>query len=125
MLSSQPYRWLDGGESGLLLTKLDGTGGQSGSPVYTFINGKRIIVGVQVGSPVSACQNSEHWVARLTTGAVDHIDNAMDPTTIDSWNDLPYVPNAGQANPGRDPSRWRLSQRWIATSCVPATAASV
>lgn len=98
MLSSQPHRWLDGGESGLLLTKLDGTGGQSGSPVYTFINGNRIIVGVQIGSPVSACQNGEHWVARLTTGAVDHIDNAMDPTTIDffwTWNDLPYVPNAG------------------------------
>ncbi|MEM1033337.1 MAG: trypsin-like serine protease [Myxococcota bacterium] len=97
---SQPYRWLDGGEKGLLLTKLDGSGGQSGSPVYSFIGGNRILLGVQIGSPVSACQNGEHWVTRLTPDSVDHIDNVVDGG-LDffwSWQDVPYAPDAGEGD---------------------------
>lgn len=95
--SNQPYKWLDGGESGLLYTNLDGTGGQSGSPVYVFHNGRRKVIGVLVGSPEDACQAGQNWVARLTSGAVEHIENAMDPSTLDffwRWYTPPYAPSA-------------------------------
>jgi V8-like Glu-specific endopeptidase len=84
-LSSQPYRWIDGGERGLLYTTLDGTGGQSGSPVYVFNNGRRKIIGVLLGSPVAACEAGQNWVARLTPDIVEHIKNVIDPRTLDFW----------------------------------------
>lgn len=96
--TQQPDRWIDGGEKGLLRTKLDATSGQSGSPVYRISNSRRKVFGVLIGSPVSACEADENWVARLTPGAVEHIKNAMDPTVIDFfWNrvNLPAAPDAG------------------------------
>jgi V8-like Glu-specific endopeptidase len=98
---SQPYAFLDGGESGLLYTYLDATGGQSGSPLYSFVNGQRKVVGVLIGSPVSACQDSENWAARLTPGAVEHIENVIDPQTIDFWWDVITIPSSPDSGPGQ------------------------
>lgn len=98
---SQPFAWLGGGESGLLYTYLDATGGQSGSPVYSFINGSRKVVGVLIGSPVAACQQSQNWAARLTPGAVEHIENVIDPNTIDFWWDVINIPASPTKGPGQ------------------------
>lgn len=104
--TDQPYGWLDEGEAGLLYTDLDGTGGQSGSAVYSLLtpsqhDGRGIIrkvSGVLIGSPVEACMQDQNWVARLTPMAVEHIENAMSPNTIDLfWNviDIPSSPTSG------------------------------
>lgn len=96
---SQPFAWLNSGEAGLLHTYHDGTAGQSGSPVYVFHNGIRKVIGVLIGSPVGACWDEENWVARLTPGAIYHIDNVVSQSTIDLfWGApklLPYTPSAG------------------------------
>ncbi len=96
-----PNRWLDGGESGLLEIDTDAVGGQSGSPVYVFDNGVRKVIGVLIGSPVSACQDGHIWASRLTTGAIEHIQNAMAPNVIDFfWQQivLPQAPNIPPPN---------------------------
>lgn len=81
--ASQPFAYLDGGESGLLYTNIDGWGGQSGSGVYSFVDGVRTVTGVLIGSPVDACSDGEMWVSRLTPGAVEHIENLMTPNVLD------------------------------------------
>lgn len=104
--TDQPFGWLDEGEAGLLYTNLDGSGGQSGSPVYSLLtpsqhSGRGIIRkvnGVLIGSPVAACMQDQMWVARLTPSAVEHIENAMSPNTIDFfWEviDVPPSPTSG------------------------------
>ena len=96
-----PNRWLDGGESGLLELDTDGVGGQSGSPVYVFDNGVRKVIGVLIGSPISACQDGHIWASRLTPGAIEHIQNAMSPNVIDFfWQQiaLPQAPNIPPPN---------------------------
>ena len=105
--SEQPFGWIDNGESGLLYTNLDGSGGQSGSPVYSLLTPSqhdedavivRKINGVLIGSPVAACLADEVWVARLTPAAVAHIENTMSPDTVDPfWTviELPMSPTTG------------------------------
>lgn len=104
--TEQPFEWVDDEEAGLLYTDLDGSGGQSGSPVYSFLTPSqhdggdiiRKVSGVLIGSPVESCQLDQMWVARLTPAAVEHIKNAMDPGTIDFfWNviDVPSSPTSG------------------------------
>ncbi len=88
-----PNRWLDNGESGLLELDTDGEGGQSGSPVYVIHNNVRKVIGVLIGSPVSACQGGQIWASRLTSGAIEHIQNQMAPNVLDFfWQalDLDY-----------------------------------
>lgn len=97
-LAAQPFAWLNSGAAGLLYTDLDGTGGQSGAPVYSFVSGQRKVIGVFVGSPIAACQAGQVWASRLTPGAVEHINNLMLPNTLDLWwdrIDLPWSPTAG------------------------------
>jgi V8-like Glu-specific endopeptidase len=96
-----PNHWLDSGESGLMELDTDGVGGQSGSPVYVFDNGVRKVIGVLIGSPVSACQDGHTWASRLTPGAIEHIQNAMAPNVIDFfWQQiiLPQAPNIPPPN---------------------------
>lgn len=97
--STQPFAWLGGGESGLLYSALDASGNQSGSPVYVIEpDGTRTVTGVLIGSPQEACQDGENWVARLTPGAVAHIQNAMTPHVIDFFwtrTNIPFSPDAG------------------------------
>jgi V8-like Glu-specific endopeptidase len=84
-----PNRWVDGGESGLMELNMDGVGGQSGSPVYVIHNGTRTVIGVLIGSPVSACEDGHIWASRLTSGAVEHIQNQMAPNVLDFfWKDI-------------------------------------
>lgn len=80
-----PYRFLDNGEKGTLEVDNDAEGGQSGAPVYVFIDGLRVVVGVLIGSPVADCQAGHLWASRLTPGAIEHITNAMSPNTIDFY----------------------------------------
>lgn len=47
--------------------------GQSGSPVYVFQGGRRRIVGVLLGSPLSACQQGQDWVSRITPETAERI----------------------------------------------------
>jgi V8-like Glu-specific endopeptidase len=97
-LDDQPYAYLDAGESGLLYTNIDGWGGQSGAGVYSFVDGVRTVTGVLIGSPTAACFQGQDWVARLTPGAVEHIENLWAPNTIDFfWDkiDLPWSPTKG------------------------------
>lgn len=106
--TDQPYGWLDEGEAGLLYTDLDGSGGQSGSPVYSLLtpsqhDGRGIIrkvSGVLIGSPVQACMQDQNWVARLTPGAVEHIENAMNPNTIDFFWEVIEIPSSPTSGPG-------------------------
>lgn len=104
----QPFESIDNGEAGLLYTDLDGSGGQSGSPVYSFLlpaqhQGEGIIrkvIGVLIGSPVSACEQDQMWVSHLTPEAVERIENAMayGVGSIDlSWNviDISSSPTSG------------------------------
>lgn len=106
--TNQPYGWLDEGEAGLLYTDLDGSGGQSGSPVYSLLipsqhDGKGIIrkvTGVLIGSPEEACMNDQNWVARLTPGAVEHIQNAMNSNTIDFFWKIIAIPASPTSGPG-------------------------
>lgn len=72
-----PYRYLANGDRGLLYATTDGALGQSGSPVYVFQNGQRVIVGVFVGAKPAECAAGRTWIARLTPGAVERIENAM------------------------------------------------
>jgi|SRR5665811_953050 len=91
--SEQPFGWINGGESGLLYTDMDGTGGQSGSPAYSLLTPSqhdgpgiiRKVHGVFIGSPVAACNDNRNWVTRLTPEIVDHIANAMSPDPYDSF----------------------------------------
>ena len=77
---------IGGVKSGLLLTALDGTGGQSGSPVYVIQNGIRTVIGVLLGSPEEACLDGENWAAQLTPGAIAHIEHLMDSSyDVDFW----------------------------------------
>lgn len=71
------FIWQGGGERGLLVLTNDGVGGQSGSPVYVFDGGQRVIVGVLTGSPASVCQQGHMWAARLTPGALEHLDSVL------------------------------------------------
>lgn len=106
--TGQPFEWLDGGESGLLYTDLDGTGGQSGSPVYSFLIPSqhagtgiiRKVTGVLIGSPVAACMQDQMWVSRLTPGAVEHIENVMAPNTIDFFWRVIDIPSSPTSGPG-------------------------
>lgn len=74
-----PYRYLDSGDRGLLYVTTDTAGGQSGSPIYVFQGGQRVIVGVLLGGPSngSECLLGRNWASRLTPGAVERIENAM------------------------------------------------
>jgi V8-like Glu-specific endopeptidase len=84
-----PNRWVNGGESGLMELDTDGVGGQSGSPVYVIHNGTRKVIGVLIGSPISACQDGQIWASRLTSGAVEHIQNKLAPNVLDFfWNEI-------------------------------------
>ncbi|MGH8511094.1 MAG: trypsin-like serine peptidase [Gammaproteobacteria bacterium] len=61
-------------EGGLLKADIDGSGGQSGSPVYLMLNGKRTIIGVLLGSPVDVCQDEGvTWTSFMTDWALDQI----------------------------------------------------
>lgn len=108
-LDNQPFGWINDGESGLLYTDLDGTGGQSGSPVYSLLtpsqhSGEGIIRkvnGVFIGSPQAACEEGQNWVARLTPRVVEHIENVMQyPSIADVffWEviELPFSETTGQ-----------------------------
>lgn len=84
-----PNRWVNDGESGLMELDTDGVGGQSGSPIYVLHNGVRKVIGVFIGSPVSACQAGHTWAARLTSGAIEHIQNKMAPNVLDFfWEEI-------------------------------------
>lgn len=72
-----PYRYLASGDRGLLYATNDGALGQSGAPVYVFQNGQRVIVGVYIGAPATECSAGRTWVARLTPGTVERIENAI------------------------------------------------
>lgn len=86
-LDSGEYAWIDGGERGLLYVDHDAAGGQSGSPVYAFVDGKRTVVGVLVGSPESHCAAGRLWAARLTPGTIGLIKKATQfPGVIDFVN---------------------------------------
>lgn len=106
--TDQPFGWIDEGGAGLLYTNLDGSGGQSGSPVYSLLipsqhDGQGIIrkiSGVLIGSPVEACMQDQMWVARLTPGAVEHIENAMSPNTIDFFWEMIDIPSSPTTGPG-------------------------
>src|SRR5680860_115746 len=71
--SEQPFGWINGGESGLLYTDMDGTGGQSGSPAYSLLTPSqhdgpgiiRKVHGVFIGSPVAACNDNRNWVTPI------------------------------------------------------------
>lgn len=104
-LDNQPFGWINGGESGLLYTDLDGTGGQSGSPAYSLLTPSqhsgegviRKVNGVFIGSPEAACDEGQNWVARLTPRVVEHIENTMlYPSVADIffWEviELPFSP---------------------------------
>jgi V8-like Glu-specific endopeptidase len=100
--ATQPFAWLGLGESGLLYAPLDAAGGQSGSPVYVIEpNGSRTVTGVLIGSPVSACQEGQDWVARLTPGAIGHIENAMTSNVIDFFWTRTNIPWSLDAGPGQ------------------------
>jgi V8-like Glu-specific endopeptidase len=71
-----PFRWLQDGDKGLLYLTNDGVDGQSGSPVYVFQGGERRVVGVLLGSPLSACQQGQMWASRITPEAAERITNA-------------------------------------------------
>lgn len=86
------YAWLDGGERGTLQIDNDGEGGQSGSPVYVLLGGVRTVVGVMIGSPIPACEAGWQWAARLTPGAIEHIENAMSPNTLDFYWETATLP---------------------------------
>lgn len=90
---TSPYAWLADGDRGLLFVTNDGVGGQSGSPVYVFNAGERVLVGVLIGSPPEECQEGRLWASRLTPGTVERIENAMDyPGTLDfslRWRNIP------------------------------------
>jgi V8-like Glu-specific endopeptidase len=86
------YAWLDDGERGTLQIDNDGEGGQSGSPVYVFIDGVRVVVGVMLGSPIPDCLAGYQWAARLTPGAIEHIENAMAPNTLDFYWETATLP---------------------------------
>lgn len=106
--ATQPYEWIDAGEAGLLYANLDGTGGQSGAAVFSFLtpsqhDGEGIIrkvSGVLIGSPVAECEADRIWVTRLTPGAVEHIQNTMDPGTIDFFWRIIEVPPSPTTGPG-------------------------
>lgn len=106
--SEQPFAWLDDGEAGLLYTDLDGTGGQSGSAVYSLLTPSqhdgdgivRMVHGVLIGSPVAACEQDRMWVVRLTPGVEEHIQNVMDPSTIDFFWDIIDIPSSPTSQPG-------------------------
>lgn len=105
--NTQPFGWINNGESGLLYTDLDGSGGQSGSSVYSFLlpaehDGDSIIRrvhGVLVGSPVPNCSQDQNWVAYITPNAVENIEEAMAGNTGNSFWDiteLTFSPTVGQ-----------------------------
>jgi V8-like Glu-specific endopeptidase len=100
----QPYKYLGAGDAGLLYTYLDGTGGQSGSPVYSFVTSNistdYMVIGVLIGSPAVACQQDQDWVARLTPGAIEHIENVINPQMIDFWWDTINIPFSPTSGPG-------------------------
>jgi V8-like Glu-specific endopeptidase len=106
--ADQPFEWVDDEEGGLLYTDLDGTGGQSGSPVYSLLTPSRaggpdiirMVSGVLIGSPVDPCEQDQMWVVRLTPAAVQHIENAMDPGLIDSFWNVIDVPDSPTSGPG-------------------------
>ena len=87
-----PSRFLENGEKGTLEVDNDGEGGQSGSPVYVFIDNVRVVVGVLVGSPEAACLAGHLWAARLTPGAMEHIENAMAPNVLDFFWETATLP---------------------------------
>lgn len=93
-----PFRWLEGGDKGLLYATNDGVDGQSGSPVYVFQGGQRRVVGVLLGSPQSACEQGQMWVSRITPEVAERIENATlfppHGNVIDfswSWHALPWT----------------------------------
>lgn len=57
----------------LIKTNIDGVGGQSGSPVYILKDGKRQLVGVLIGSPVSDCENGYTWAPKLTQWMLNNV----------------------------------------------------
>lgn len=91
-----PYAWLDGGKKGLLYVDNDGVGGQSGSPIYVFLNGVRTQVAVLIGSPESHCEQGRLWASRLTPTTVDMIDMLVKKNGFDfrwKWRELPVLPD--------------------------------
>lgn len=96
--ASQPY--LEGDESGLFLTALDGTGGQSGSPVYVTRNGARTVVGVLIGSPEEHCLAGENWAPRLMPETIDRIDDLMAGTPEPHFWSTAQFPEIPDQAPG-------------------------
>jgi V8-like Glu-specific endopeptidase len=107
--SDQPFGWLDDGEAGLLYASLDGSGGQSGSPVYSLLTPSqhsgtglvRKVTGVLIGSPVAACMQDQMWVARLTPGAAGYIENVISQGRIDSWWNIIEIPDSPTSGTGQ------------------------
>ena len=109
--TQQPFQSLDDDEAGLLYTDLDGVGGQSGSPVYSFLipaqhGGAGIIrkvSGVLIGSPVNACLRDQMWVAYLKPKTEKRIHEAMNYSggAHPFWNiiNLPESATSGQGEP--------------------------
>lgn len=63
--------------SGLLVTNLDGSGGQSGAPVYKMTPSPTV-VGVLLGSPNEECLDGHVWAASITPAAENRIRKLMD-----------------------------------------------
>jgi hypothetical protein len=59
-----------------------------------FDGGIRKVIGVLIGSPVSACQGGWLWASRMTPGAIEHITNAMTPNMLDFFWDRISLPFA-------------------------------
>jgi V8-like Glu-specific endopeptidase len=65
------------GNAGVLETNIQQADGASGSPVYLFDGGERIVVGVLVGSPPGACMQGRTWAAWLTPNVIERIQEAI------------------------------------------------
>ncbi|MCA8970313.1 MAG: trypsin-like peptidase domain-containing protein [Planctomycetes bacterium] len=94
--NTQPFKWLDGGQKGLLRSDNDGVGGMSGGPMYVWYGGVRRLVGVFIGGSEAACESGKNWSARIMSSTILHIENAKkfppNGNVIDffwRWNTVP------------------------------------
>ena len=77
-LSDQPYKWFNGGESGIWCVSNDGSGGMSGGPLYVEYEGALSLVGVTIGSPEEECFVGRNWASRITPETLERINYAID-----------------------------------------------
>jgi V8-like Glu-specific endopeptidase len=79
--------WLNGGESGILRTTNDVSGGQSGGPLFIWRNNRFRLVGVMVGSPEDECLEDKVWSSRMTPTAISRIDDVVEGNfgAINDW----------------------------------------